>query len=283
MASRSSSQLLLRLEIPAMGITRTAQLALDPKNHELVIRKVFAWCGEVKRWDPNHTVIHDQFTELDFNALSQHIARASPPCFLSSPRSSPRSFSTKSPRSSPSHTPPTSVGSSSRSSRSSSARSSLAQGGQEISNGVRLQSQLPMLIRDGGDSMVEKAKSSKGKLDQPWSGASSWQQALMQTLDGNIASLKPDKIHEAIDADVITCVPEKRVTFDMNQIDAGTSSQRIATEIAHPQPPTSLPTARPRRRHKVEPASCTPEEHEILGADAEGPIELEGMCHSSPK
>eukprot|EP00927_Polykrikos_kofoidii_P016278 TRINITY_DN17339_c0_g1_i1.p1 TRINITY_DN17339_c0_g1~~TRINITY_DN17339_c0_g1_i1.p1 ORF type:complete len:265 (-),score=38.82 TRINITY_DN17339_c0_g1_i1:41-835(-) len=70
------SYLLIRVDIPAIGISRTAQLSLCRAKYEVLTQKVMRWCEDVKRWDPNHTVIHDQLG-IDFHKeMVEKIANA---------------------------------------------------------------------------------------------------------------------------------------------------------------------------------------------------------------
>jgi len=278
-SSRSSSHLLLRLEFPGMGISRTVQLALDSRNHELVLRKLSAWCAEVKRWDPNHTVVHDQLPEYEFMELSHQIASS----ICCSPAKTPRCSPAKTPRGTES---PFSGSSSSCSSRSSSANSALVRDGERIAL-RHPRSKLPTILaspRHGYQpSLLDKSVHSKGTLDHAWAGASSRHQTLIQTLDANIVSLKSNQSHQAADTDVASNQLNKQEMVGVWHTDASATSCEEATTITVPHLPMSPPTSRPRRRRQAvrRLTSFASDQVDIASAYSEVSGELMGASDST--
>merc|ERR1712113_1376776 len=101
------------------------------------------------------------------------------------------------------------------------------------------------------DSVFDKFESSQGTLDHAWAGASLWHQGLIQTLNANIASLKSKQSHEAIDANVTTCSPEKSDMAAVCHMDTSISLYEKTATIVSPQPPTIPPSRKLHRRRQA--------------------------------
>eukprot|EP00928_Gymnodinium_smaydae_P054381 TRINITY_DN38165_c0_g1_i1.p1 TRINITY_DN38165_c0_g1~~TRINITY_DN38165_c0_g1_i1.p1 ORF type:complete len:390 (+),score=71.01 TRINITY_DN38165_c0_g1_i1:146-1171(+) len=68
--------MLLRVEIPALGVAQTAQLSLDRANSEQVLLKSKMWIEQVKQFDPKHTVVYDKLTQKNFGELVEKLRQA---------------------------------------------------------------------------------------------------------------------------------------------------------------------------------------------------------------